>query len=429
VPSIRQLRAGGKALLALVACAAAGGEFEGLFSGSINHPAIEYGIRRPHNAVSDLNVNLLDGTLRLTSAGPSGYLRATLEALHIPVESQIVVFSKTSLMRGIIGPRNPRSIFFNDSVAVAWVKGEPFVEIAAQDNQQGVIFYTLDQQPTDVPFFLRRDDCLQCHESLSSLGVPGMLARSVFPSPAGKPIRQLGDYTSDHRSPFDERWGGWYVTGRSAGLRHLGNSFFENAESAPPLHTTVDIASLEGKFDTEAYLSPYSDIVALLVFDHQMHMINLLTRAGWEARFAAYEAQSNQRGAATLLRDAAAEFVDYLLFIDEPRLDRRIQGTSGFQEKFSAQGPFDSRGRSLRQFDLEKRLMRFPCSYMIYAPAFDALPTALKDAIYERMWQILSGQEKTVKYGRLSLADRRAIVEILRETKTALPDYFQTVRQ
>ena len=127
------------------------------------------------------------------------------------------------------------------------------------------------------------------------------------------------------------------------------------------------------------------------------------------------------------VRDAAGQLVDYLLFVDEAPLAGRIQGSSGFAEKFSAQGPRDSQGRSLRQFDLERRLMRYPCSYMIYAEAFDALPPVAKDTIYERMWQVLSGQEKQAPYTRLSLADRQAIVEILRETKKGLPDYFQPV--
>jgi len=163
------------------------------------------------------------------------------------------------------------------------------------------------------------------------------------------------------------------------------------------------------------YLSPYSDIAAVMIFEHQMRMMNLITRAGWEARVTAD---------APTLRETASEFVDYLFFVDEAPLSARIQGTSGFAEKFAAMGPRDSKGRSLRQFDLERRLMRYPCSYMIYSEAFDNLPAPAKDAIYKRMWEILSGAEKEKKYTRLLPADRQAIVEILRDTRKDLPAYF-----
>jgi hypothetical protein len=196
---------------------------------------------------------------------------------------------------------------------------------------------------------------------------------------------------------------------------------------------TVNLDSLNGKFDTNAYLSPYSDIVALMVFEHQMRMMNLFTRLGWQSRYAlSHQSASKPVRKQTgfepeqkYLRDTTNELVDYMLFVDEAPLANRIQGTSGFTEKFSGDGPHDSRGRSLRQLDLERRLMRYPCSYMIYSEAFDALPPEARGAVYERMWQILSGKDKNPKYARLSLADRQAVVQILRATKKGLPIYFQ----
>src|SRR5207249_3112757 len=173
----------------------------------------------------------------------------------------------------------------------------------------------------------------------------------------------------------------------------------------------LNLESLDGRFDTSAYLSSHSDVVALMVFDHQMAMMNLLTRVGWEARTGAP------------LGDKVKELVDYLLFVDERPLPGKIVGSSGFADTFAKPGPRDSRGRSLRQLDLERRLLRYPCSYMIYAEAFDALPVAAKDAAYKRLWQVLSGQGVDKRYARLSLADRQSIVEILRETKKNLPDY------
>jgi hypothetical protein len=381
---------------------------EGLFPGGRDHPAIAYPSTRAQDAVSQLNVALQQDLVHLSATAQQGYLRSVLEALDVPVESQMLVFSKTSLMGSMISPRHPRSIFFNDRVAVAWVPGEPFVEVAAVDPRQGVIFYTLDQRPMRPPQFDRRDNCLGCHESYASVGVPGMLVRSVFPALTGLPIRTLGDYTTDDRSPWKERWGGWYVTGKKVAGGHMGNAIF--SDSGEP--------GAAGTFDTGDYLSAYSDVVALMVFEHQAHLINLLTRVGWEVRHALYE------GRPPKLSDAAEEVVDYLLFVDEAPLTGKVEGSSGFTARFEAAGPRDRKGRSLRQFDLERRLLRYPCSYMIYSAQFDGLPAEAKDAIYRRLWQVLSGGENDARYARLSRQSRRAVLEILRETKSGLPDYF-----
>jgi hypothetical protein len=415
-------------------------DLEGVFAPGPDHPAIEYATRPAKDPVSELNRKIQEGKVQLKFDAANGYLRSVLEALNVPIESQMVVFSKTSIQMIRINPRNPRFLFFNDSVTIGWVRGGPIMELAAEDPQQGVIFYTLDQKPADKAQFTRRDTCLTCHESYDSLGVPGMLVRSVFTAPDGTALRDLGSYVSDHRSPLEQRWGGWYVTGTSGSIRHMGNAIVTKRDKPESTVTdqTLNLESLKGKFDSDAYLSPYSDIVALMVFEHQMHMINLFTRVGWEVRFALYQeripgigfgdAPGNHRDAIVrLLRDTARELVDYLLFVDEAPLCAKIRGTSGFTEKFSAQGPHDSKGRSLRQLNLERRLIRYPCSYMIYSEAFDGLPDEAREAIYKRMWQILSGGEKSDKYVKLSLADRQAIVEILRDTKKGLPNYFQPV--
>lgn len=427
------------ALLAAFVCIAvafAFGDFKGAFAPDINHPAIEYATRQVTDPVSQLNLRIRQGKVHLKFDDAQGHLRSVLQALNVPIESQLVVFSQTSFQMLRISPSNPRGLFFNDSLAVGWVRGGPIVELAAEDPRQGVIFYSLDQKPASQPQFVRRDDaCLSCHESVASVGVPGMLVRSVFPSPTGLPVAELGEYVTDDRSPFEQRWGGWYVTGITGSVRHMGNAIVTDSAKPESMlgNQTLNLESLKGKFDTNAYLSPYSDVVALMVFEHQMHMMNLFTRAGWEVRFSLYQDRMSDADAPedrlgvtdAVLREAAREVVDYMLFVDEKPLTDEIRGTSGFTEMFSAQGPSDSKGRSLRQFDLKRRLMRYPCSYMIYSEAFDGLPDEARDAIYARMWRVLSGREKAGKYAKLSLADRQAVVEILRETKKGLPDYFQ----
>jgi hypothetical protein len=393
------------------------------FAFDLEHPAVQYRTRPSTDLVSALNARLQSGETKLAFEDRSGYLRAVLEALHLPIDSQIAVFSKTSLQKPLIRPSNPRTIFFNDSVSVAWMRNG-FIEVAAHDSQQGAVFYTLPQAWMPVPQLRREDGCLQCHYTAISLGVPGFLANSVPSGTDGQMMPWLGNYVTDHRSPLEERWAGWYVTGRAGSSKHLGNAPVANprADDIAIDAANLNLATMSSRFDTNGYLSQQSDIVALLVFDHQVRMMNLLTRIGWEARVLIHDGRSVD-AAATALRDAATEVVDYMLFVDEAPLNG-VRGTSGFAESFAARGPRDSKGRSLRDLDLNRRLLRYPCSYLVYSAAFDALPAPAKQAIYARMWQVLSGQERSAKYTRLSSDDRQAIVGILRETKKDLPATF-----
>jgi hypothetical protein len=394
---------------------AQGGPLSTTFTNWINHPAIAYRSAPAGDPVSQLNQALQSGRIQLTADGPSGYLQSLLKALNVPVESQIVVFARDSVQLARITMTNPRALFFNDSVAVGWVRGG-FVELASQDPRNGVIFYALEPGSSQLT---RRDDCLTCHYSYSTAGVPGMLVRSYE------------QFAVDHTIPIDKRWGGWYVTGSSGSIPHLGNTDLTELALGHATNARLNWPSLEGKFDTSGYLSSHSDIVALMVFEHQMHVMNLLTRIGWEARVAEAERSSTPgfRPPGTddkpiAMDDAAAEVVDYMLFVGEPPIGDPIRGSSGFRERFEQQGPFDRKGRSLRQLDLRSRLMRYPLSYMIYSPLFEGLPAAAKDATYRRLWQVLSGEAQGPQYQHLSLEDRQAIAEILKDTKKDLPSYF-----
>jgi hypothetical protein len=357
-----------------------------------------------------------------------------LQALSVPVESQIVVFSKTSLMQKIITPRNPRTLYFNDEIAVGWVPGEPFVEVAVADSHEGIVFYALDQQPSATPAFYRHNQCLTCHEGFSTLPIPRMIVRSIFPAPDGSPIRTLGEFDSDDRSPFHQRWGGWYVTGRSGSSPHLGNTVVANATKRPALKRR-HLESLMAQFDTRNYLTPFSDVVALLVFEHQMRVLNLLTRLNLDVKFTGYaknakdETLSVPENASILVRDGIDELVDSLLFVGEAQMRGPISGASGFAEAFAALGPRDSQGRSLRKFDLKSRLMRYPCSYLIYSKMFDGLPATAREAVYRRLWSILSHEERSPQYAYLTFDKRKAIVEILRSTKEDLPKYFRPIER
>ncbi len=382
-----------------------------------NHPAIAYGTATADNRITRLNEQLARGEATLEFSADNGYLESVLEALDVPVESQVLVFSKTSFQAAKIGPRNPRAIYFGDDVSVGWVRTGDVLEFVAQDPRLGAVFYTLQQKPMSTPQLTRDDSCVACHSFDATLHVPGMFVGSVFPGMDGT-VQYAPSFSTDHRSPFWTRWGGWYVTGQHGIDRHMGNAVVTNPSDMAAMVTpeTLRVHSLDGRFDMAGYPSPHSDIVALLLLEHQARMANLITRIGWEVRIGTEAGRP--------LQDAAVEFVDYLLFADEEPFTAPVAGTTGFASSFAARGPKDSRGRSLRELDLHTRLLRYPCSYMIYSEAFDGLPAAARTAIYARLWDVLSGRDVSERYAPLSAADRQAILEILRETKTGLPRYW-----
>ena len=382
-----------------------------------NHSAIRYDSTQTNDPIARLNERLKSGEVTLERRGPSGYLQSVLEALHVPVESQLLVFSKTSFQAPKIGPKNPRAIYFGDTLAVGWVRGGEVLEFVGQDPTQGSVFYTM-AQANDKPVFERNDACVSCHASETTHYVPGMFIGSVFPGVDGTTMYGPA-YTTDHRSPFEIRWGGWFVTGTHHATRHMGNAVANDPADLTSMITpeSVHVTNLEGRFDPTGYLSLNSDLVALLVIEHQAKMLNLITRVGWETRI-------GEKESGRTIDQAASELVDYLLFVDEAPLPGPIAGTTKFAEVFSAQGPRDSRGRSLRDLSLETRLLRYPCSYLIYSEPFDSLPARAKTAVYGRMWEILSGQERDQRYAVLTPADRRAILEILSETKPDAAAHF-----
>jgi hypothetical protein len=403
-------------LVSSIAGAAAFAELGDKLAPNVNHPAIAYETRPPRDAVSELNRQLEQGGARLQFEPGSGYLRSVLDQLRVPVESQMAVFSKTSLQAPLIEPKNPRAIYFNDSVAVAWMRGG-FIELASQDPEQGVIFHILEQRPSEAPRFRRRYDCTRCHIADASLGVPGMLVHSWYPALDGMPKLILGRFATDHRSPFEERWGGWYVTGTHGGMHHRGNAVARDREHPDLLETrgTQNITSVAAKIDPGVYLSKASDIVALMTFEHQTRMTNLMIRAGWDARV----------GENTRLEADVEALVTYMLFADEAKLYDPVEGVSTFTKTFAERGPRDHQGRSLRDFDLKTRMFRYPLSYMIYSEAFDAMPGVVRDRVYQRLYDVLSGKDATPKFARLSSDDRSAILAIVRDTKPGLPDYWR----
>ncbi len=387
------------------------------FKPALDHDAIGYYSGDLHDAVSVVQKRLDQGEAHLAFREKWGYLESVLTELHIPLSSQTLVFSKTSLQVDRISPDRPRALYFGDDVYVGMVRGG-LLELTAIDPQRGAVFYVLDQKKTVRPRLVRKDeDCLKCHFTANTLQIPGFLTRSVFPSGSGEPILEAGSYLTDHRSPLSQRWGGWYVTGTHGTDRHLGNGIAKGGKYEIDTGRGANVTDLKGRVNTAPYPTPHSDLVALMVLNHQVRMHNLITRMGYEARLNRPELPATIEAA-----------LRYLLFADEAKLRGPAQGTSSFRAEFEALGPNDSKGRSLRQFDLEHRMFRYQCSFLIYSESFDARPAAAKDPLYRRLWEVLSGKDQSPAFSALSAPDRRAVLEILVETKGSLPDYFRAVR-
>jgi hypothetical protein len=395
---------------------------EDTFYVPLDHPAIHY-YQEPTDAVARLQKRLESGQTKLDFAPNRGYLPALLKELDINIDSQVLVFSKSSIQTAHISPRTPRAIYFNDDVAVGYVQGGDVLELSALDPRLGIILYSLDVEQSAKPEFSRRDDCLRCHQGPVTMGIPGIFVSSLHPRTDELRDVHGSSFVTDHRTSFKDRWGGWYVTGSHGSATHLGN----NVALVDPLQPgggggpeTQNLTSLQGIFDTSRYPAPTSDIVALLTLEHQTRMANLMVRIGWDIRIAEHDGKTDDATRKQLLSEID-EMVNYMLFADEEPLKAPVTGVSTFTKTFPQRGPRDSQGRSLRDFDLRTRLFRYPLSYMIYDAAFDALPDMAKDRVYQRLLDILTGKERGEAYARLSAADRRAILEILQETKPGLP--------
>ncbi|WP_309707216.1 hypothetical protein [Armatimonas sp.] len=391
----------------------------------------EYLTATMDDPIARLQKRLAQGEVKLRYEPQGGYLKALLKELQILPSSQMLVFSKTSLQLSFITPSTPRALYFNDNCWVGFVQGGQVLELMAQDPVQGSVFYTLAQNPNRLVLKRQTYECLQCHQSSVTKSIPGHVMRSLYVRADGQPDFSAGSKVTTDESPFEERWGGWYVTGTHGRMRHLGNELARGGDGDARIDSEAgaNLTNLREKFDTSPYLTPHSDIVALLVAEHQGALQNLLTRASYLVRDTlADEAQLNAalketgRRESTTRRIASAcePLVKALFFGDEAPLKDKVTGTTPFARQFAQQGPLDGRGRTLRDLDLQTRLSRYPLSWIIYSPPFDALPQEARAYVTRRIQEVLSGQDKTKDFAHLTEADRTAIREILMATKPAL---------
>jgi hypothetical protein len=268
--------------------------------------------------VAKLEKQVETGEATLEWEGEYGYLKSVLKLLKVPVESQTLVFSKTSFQYPKISADHPRALYYNDDIYVGKVHDGKAIEVVSFDARQGAIFYLLDEHKVDRPAFQRAElDCTQCHIAAGTRGVPGVLLRSVYANPSGTLIPGAPTYITDQDSPVAERWGGWYVSGKP-GDTTLSMANAAVAEPAAPVQTAATsvqndasarkLAPLVGQQSYQAvdYLVPGSDAVALLVLAHQTQMHNLITLTNYKTRIALYNLSKQTADAPPATSEAKA---------------------------------------------------------------------------------------------------------------------------
>lgn len=350
-----------------------------------------------------------------SSGGELGYLRGLLEALKIPVSSQLLVFSTTSLQLRFISPRNPRAIYFNDNVAVGYIPGGK-VEIISIDPKLGAIFYIFDiPSGNQVPVAERSDRCMNCHSGVTQGRVPTLTTKSVIPGVSGGSIIEYRKGVFGHGVPMKDRFGGWYVTGEVPEASHQGNRIgrFENSAVV----TTAIVA--ETSADLSKYLLPSSELLPHLVREHQLGFINRCVELNYRARtYAAAAHPESLPEHKMILQEKTTDLVRYLFFADEIPLPEACKGGAGsaFVAEFAEAGLPDAKGRSLRDFDLQTRLFSHRCSYMIYSLAYTGLPEWVRKEVVKQVRATLSPQQTSSEFSYLAPSEKRAIAEILAET-------------
>ena len=384
------------------------------------YPLMGYGKNMPTDPYSHLMKALAAKGEKIPyQAGHNGYLEGLLQALGIDPSSQMLVFSKSSLKQRFISPQTPRSMFFTDEVYVTYVPGSRSLEVAAMDPVQGAVFFDVSQdEKAEVPYKQETDRCLRCHDtySMTGGGVPRFLLSTVIAGADGNIVsHELSDITGQ-ATPIQERWGGWYVTGMSGKQTHRGNFIVKDVSvlSKQPWQGEINQGSLDKFVDLAAYPRKTSDIVALLVLQHQVEVQNQLVRLNFESRKLL---AANSKAGDDELQALVKPLLTAMFMMDEAQLADAVQGSSGYQQWFEQRGPATADGKSLRQFDLRTRTFRYRLSFLIYSEAVTALADRVKQLLYGDITAVLAGDTALLDGKSLPAEERLAIRDILQATK------------
>jgi hypothetical protein len=366
-----------------------------------------------HKRMEKKEITLAAGT------DPKVFLRAYLEALKVPISSQVLVFSKSSLQRDTVTGRNPRALYFNDDTYVGWMPGG-LIEVTGIDPVLGGIFYIFNVPNTNgtVPNLERRESCMGCHAGGPTSFLPGLMVRALHTGEDGRTFGEASPSNGGHHTPFHQRWAGWYVTGEPHGMTHQGNRFATRSRES------TAAGPLAAIMPPGTHLASGSDVLAMMLHDHQCVAVNYLMEANYRVRTALHASASSlpvadrdiPPGDLEMAETQARRVVDFLLFKAEVPLPAPVVGDSEFRREFAAGARPDKAGRSLRDLSLQTHLLRYRCSYMIYSAAFRGLPAAFQTLVFRDLRRALTSETA----GHLPAEERRAIHEILVET---LPEY------
>jgi hypothetical protein len=386
----------------------------------LEDPAHDYWQRPLKDRFTKLKDDLASGKIPLDTSSEKAYVVSVLKALDIPVTSQMLLYSTTSLQLRLISPRNPRALYFNEDIYFGWVPGGK-LEIVSIDPEIGGIFYifdiNLDGRPPQPE---RATRCMNCHSDDDTRQVPGIIIRSVVPGPTGGSIDSFRRNDTGHHIPFSDRFGGWHVTGAENIESHWGN-LVGRLDQGTILKTPLEPGR---NFRWETYPVQSSDILPQMIHEHQAGFVNRVIEAAYRARYYLAQDRGQLRNPANIeaLKQQADSLVRYLLFADEAKFPAKgLPGDAAYAADFSTKKRADRRGRSLRDLNLKDRLFEYRCSYMIYSEVFQALPPVFKTHIYRRLGEALNPQTGGRDYAYLSNTERTTIREILRETLKDLP--------
>jgi len=397
-------------------------------------PPMNYSASQTDDRATALNAAFQQRADEIRSLPAKKRLKWLLDELGIPVESQLLVFSKTSLQRDLINPEVPRVLYFSDEAYVGWSVTGSF-EVSVFDAKLGTTFYLLDQHASKKePLLERSGDCLLCHSRHEH--TPSLRTRTVFPDANGEPLSGSGGSNIAPSTPLAERWGGWYVTGTKAPFQHRANLTGKKVEDfeGPNAMPTRNLATLEGVVDMRRYLLKTSDVIPMLMHDHQVHVHNVLSTANQDARIALHRwpamreilglpKDAPPQGSCLVVFDSQAEkILDALLCRDEAAWPAEgFQSDGVFVAAYAKTRKPDARGRSLRDLDLRTRLFRYRCSPLIYSQSFATMPKELRDIVLLRLSSGLRAFPPSPAFGHLADDERVAIHEILTATLPALP--------
>ncbi len=309
---------------------------------------------------------------KLDVSGELPLLRSLLKLLEIPVSTQMLVYSATSLQSGIINPHNPRALYYNSETSVGYIPGGR-LEVASLDAEAGMVYYIFDRLSPGgaLPRYVRSDKCLNCHADTPSKNLPGLVVESISVNHSGGPLSTYHHGENGHTVPLDQRFGGWHLTGG----HHLTNThanLVSTLEGDKLTHTANPPGAL---FNLQRYLLPTSDILPQLVHEHQVGFINRVVEAIYQAR---------EPDEAKL--DALAQnFADYILFKNEAKLPPAgVVGEAAFIHDFQAVP------NVLREFDLRTRIFKYPCSYLLLTPTWQAVPPEVRKRVYALLQPVVA---------------------------------------